>query len=664
MEWRSYIARYGTHWLPGERWARWCFLALWALAAVLRFWDLPHLAYTHDELSALVRIYPTLSETIGTGVVKLDTHPPGVQVFEWGWTKLFSREEADVKLPFILMGLTAMLLLYRFAMAWTGAGTALFLTALMAVLQYFVLYSQLARPYAAGLFTTALLADQLTRYLALGQRKALVGAGLAAVLSAYTHHFALMLATFMVISFLFLVRADQRKAYLVMCLGAALLYLPNVSIFLKQLDLGGLSEWLAPPTKAWIPDHLWWVAHGSTALAAILLVIVLVSTGLRWRLGGAYGPARWFLPVWGLLPLIIGLAYSVWRAPVIQHSVLMFSFPYLVLTFSAGLRHLPRWATLVMVGLLSVVGVRTLVTDRAHYDLLYHSKYEVFVRKGMEQVSARSPDSVAVLIDAPDHMIRFYLEQLHVAPDSLPYVQLQDAYSDDRLDSLLSTLSQSYLFLGWSNGAPSERVARAQHHFPHLIERHDLNEGQWVLLARNRPGQELQDKRIVATADPLTRTGNGWDIATDLAVHRLGPDSLAHWDLSGREYGVVLECLLDTLVAHPQDLVEVVCEVRSDRVASDIGFVAQLLSGDSTVFYRTGEVGNMLSGGRSASLVVVTRRSDAGSVHGPIRLKTYIYNRRKDPLHIRRVTVSVRHHNTVQFGLVEPFERPWRYPIE
>lgn len=664
MEWRSYIARYGPTWLPGERWARWCFLAVWALAAVLRFWDLPHLAYTHDELSALVRIYPTLSETIGTGVAKLDTHPPGVQVFEWAWTKLFTREEADVKLPFILMGLAAMLLLYRFAMAWTGAGTALFLTVLMAVLQYFVLYSQLARPYAFGLFTTALLADQLTRYVAFGQRSTLVGAGLAAVLSAYTHHFALMLATFMVLTFLFLVRAEHRKAFLVMCLLAITLYLPNLSIFMKQLELGGLAEWLAPPTASWIPDHLWWVAHGSATLAVVLLVILALSTGLRSRHGGAFGPARWFLPVWGLLPLIIGLAYSTWRAPVIQHSVLLFSFPYLVLAFSAGLRHLPRWATLVMVSIIGMVGVRTLVKDRAHYDLLYNSKYEVFVRKGLEHLNTRGKDSVAVLIDAPDHMIRFYTEHLRIAPDSLPYVQLQDAYSDDSLDAMLVAERHPVIFFGQSNGAPSERLARVQRHYPYIVERHDLNEGQWLLLARRRPHVVLPDRWVVAQADPEHRTGANWDIATDLPLRRVGPDSLLHWDLSGREYGVVLECLLDTLGLHPSDLIEIEARVCSDSPVSNAGFVAHVLSGDSTVFYRVGEVGSLLPGGRGASLLVATRLADASTADRPLRLKTYYHGRDRGALFIREIIVRVRHHNTVQFGMMQPFQRPWRYPIE
>ncbi|HNU56987.1 MAG TPA: hypothetical protein PKN30_10385, partial [Flavobacteriales bacterium] len=88
MDWRGHIARYGDRWFPGDGWVRWTFLILFMLAAVLRFWNLAELPFTHDELSALMRIHPTLGETVRKGVIELDTHPPGVQVFEWAWTRL------------------------------------------------------------------------------------------------------------------------------------------------------------------------------------------------------------------------------------------------------------------------------------------------------------------------------------------------------------------------------------------------------------------------------------------------------------------------------------------------------------------------------------------------------------------------------------------------
>lgn len=662
MHWRQYIARYGKASLPGEPWMRSTFLILLALAAVLRFWNLPELAYTHDELSALVRIYPSLGETISTGVAELDTHPPGVQVFEWVWTKVFGRNEADVKLPFIVMSLLAMLLLYRFALAWTGPAPALLLTALLGTLQYSVLYGQIARPYSAGLFTTALLADQLTRYLAFNNKKALVGAAFAMVLSAYTHHFALMLAALMAATGMMMVARDQRKAYLMACGIAAFLYLPNLPIFIIQLGLGGLSEWLAPPTGTWVLEHLWWVAHGSWALAGLLGLLAVLSVFGRLKDRNGADPANWFLPLWGLLPMAIGLGYSIWRAPVIQHSVLLFSFPYLALLVLGGLRRLPRFWTKGITGVLAFTAVMTLVNERRHFDLMYASKYEAFVKNGARAASELGQAEVAVLMDAPDHMVRFYTEHLAISQEQLPMVQLQ-GLGDDQLDSLLRNWQGQYVFLGQSNGAVPERTARVQTHFPYLIKRRDMNEGQWALFSKVPGYLTMDDRSVLAEASPSTRWPSGWDVHTDIPV--VERDSgVFSWDLTGREFGVAFEALFDTLVTHPQQQIEVVTDVWSPAPVRDAGLIAHLFVGDSTVFYRGGDVAGLLPGQRSASIVVATRLGDAGKVKGPVRLKTYIHVRDRGPLFVDRITIRVRRENPVQFGLVEPFAGLGRFPVK
>ena len=144
--WRDRLKASTTSEMPGTREERWIFWSLLLLATFLRMWDLPRIPFMHDEISALVRLYPTLGETIQKGVIELDTHPPGVQVFEWLWTRAFGSEEWVVKLPFVLLSLAAIFFLYRFACAWTNATVALIATSLFATLQYFVLYGQIARP--------------------------------------------------------------------------------------------------------------------------------------------------------------------------------------------------------------------------------------------------------------------------------------------------------------------------------------------------------------------------------------------------------------------------------------------------------------------------------------------------------------------------------------
>ncbi|MBK8339539.1 MAG: glycosyltransferase family 39 protein [Flavobacteriales bacterium] len=237
IPWRARLQEADRAVLPGPRWARMGFLVLLVWAAVLRFWGWPHpLCTTRSarwcgSIRAWGRPFPR-------GVVELDTHPPGVQVFEWLWTRVFGVSEGAVKLPFMLLSVAAIFFLYRFALLWTSSAAALALTALLATLQFEVLYGQIARPYAFGACTIALLADQWGRYIAWGKIRNLVWAGAAAVLSAYTHHFALLVAFLIMGSGLFLLQRGQWKAYLITCGIAVLAYLPNLPISL-------------PPARAW-----------------------------------------------------------------------------------------------------------------------------------------------------------------------------------------------------------------------------------------------------------------------------------------------------------------------------------------------------------------------------------------------------------------------------
>lgn len=661
MDWRAHIARFGTTRLPGERWMRWSFIALLALAAVLRFWNLPNLPYTHDELSAVIRIYPTLGETIQKGVIELDTHPPGVQVFEWLWTRVFTMEEADVKLPFILMDLLALFLLYRFALTWTGNGPALLLTTLMATLQYSVVYGQIARPYAAGLFTTALLADQLTRYLAFGERRMLIGVGIATVLSAYTHHFALMLAAIMVGTGLFLIQRKQLRAYLIMCGVVVLLYLPNVPIFLDQLGQGGLTDWLQAPDAGWFCRYGWFIANTSALLAGLLIVCCVISVVLLVKNHEKRSPAFWFLLVWGTLPLVIGYAYSVWRAPVLQYSVVLFSFPYLVLFLAQGFAHAQRRAVLVGCAVIAAVSVHSLVNDRRHYDLFYRSKYEAMLREGGDAVNELGKDRTLLLFDAPDNVLRFYLDQWKIDPNDLGYVQLHDRFSAGVLDSVLMASAGRVVVFGQSNGSQPEELALIQQRFPYLEWRQDLVDGQ-VFRFRDEPiPVQWFDRDTIASLSAREQMGS-WSITPDLPFHTDSVPERSYWDYAGREFGLGIDLPLDSSVFDPQDQVEVIATVVGWDPSSEASIVADVRSGDSTVFYRGGKI-EAAHRPLGATAIVVSI-SPADIPGDSLTLRTYVFNPSKAALRVSRIDVLRRQANPVRYGTLDPVRWRGRFPAK
>ena len=84
--------------------------------------------------------------------VKVDGHPAGVQVFLWYWINWFGTDPGIVKLPFVLLGICSVYLMYYLGKSLFNESCGLISSALMAGLQYPVIYSLSARPYAFGLF--------------------------------------------------------------------------------------------------------------------------------------------------------------------------------------------------------------------------------------------------------------------------------------------------------------------------------------------------------------------------------------------------------------------------------------------------------------------------------------------------------------------------------
>lgn len=654
--WRDQLKEASVHLLPGTAAQRTVLLGLFLLASVLRLWNLPAIPYTHDEISALLRVFPSVGETVRQGVIATDTHPPGVQVFEWAWTRLFGMDEAVVKLPFILMSLLAVVLLYRFAYAWCGGTVALIIAALLATLQYTVLYGQLARPYAAGLFTTALLADQLTRYLGSGSRRTLVGIALGAVLSAYVHHFALLLAMMMCATGMFLVATEQRRPYLIACGAVVLAYLPNVPIFMHQLGHKGLEGWLAPPTVQWLPDYLWWLAHCSWLFAGVWAALLIGSAALRIRHRATTGPVWAITLVWGLLPLVIGYAYSLWRAPVLQYSVVLFSFPYLLLGALAGLRHLHANRTIPLVLALAAVSVVTLVSIRKHYQVFYRSPYEAAIKGIM--ATGNATDRIA-LVDAPPEKVAFYFRHWNVDTTDLHFQNVRNMPLA-RVAALLQDPGTASVFLGLTAGSAPELAALVQASFPFLEERHDMEEGQTFLFIGMPVRNRVEDRPWARTITPEAIGHADWQVDAALPTYRDTNLTMAppRWEFTGREFGILLDLPLYQVAKGDNDVIEARMDAAIDA-GKGLKLVTELRSGEVTTFYRSQAFAESHAQGALVSAIPLSDIQGHGQGQ---RLRVYVWNEGGNPARVSAMDVRVREGNPWLYGLFQPLKAPLKHP--
>ncbi|PLW95450.1 MAG: hypothetical protein C0593_14100 [Marinilabiliales bacterium] len=308
-------------------------LVILTVAFLLRFYKYHDFSLSNDELSALFRVqYDTFRQLVDQGFY-VDGHPGGIQVLLFYWVKIFGDSPGSVRLPFVLMGVGAVYFIYRTGKSWFGVTAGLLAAALLATLEFPVLYSRIARPYGSGLFFILLLTWIWSELISSKNKsqawRLAIIYGFANALCMYNHYFSFLMAFIIGVSGLFLIKRNNAVQYVAGALLAVILFSPHIYITANHLSIGGVGEWLGVPQGSWIFNHLFYIFNNSwTFIVVTLLSLFLLWKGTHAKSAGHY---RILSLIWFLLPLITGYIYSRYVNPVLQHSVLIFSMPFLLL---------------------------------------------------------------------------------------------------------------------------------------------------------------------------------------------------------------------------------------------------------------------------------------------------------------------------------------------
>ena len=309
-------------------------LIILALAAFLRFYNYVGWSLSNDELSALARLqFDSFGEMITQGVMLGDFHPAGVQVFLWFWIKAFGNSVAAVRLPFIIFGIISVYFVFLIGKRWFSPSVGLFAASAMTFLQFSILYSQLARPYSPGLLFSLATVWFWTKIVFNEKRKFSEYAGFVvfAAFTAYSHHYSFLFAVIVGLSGFVFYRKIEWKNYLISALAVGVLYLPHLKIFLYQFGIGGVGGndgWLGKPEPDWILGFLKYAFNDSWILLILMLAVFFWTIFLRKSKFTAF---HWLAISWFMTMFLVGYFYSIWRNPILQYSILLFSFPFLIL---------------------------------------------------------------------------------------------------------------------------------------------------------------------------------------------------------------------------------------------------------------------------------------------------------------------------------------------
>lgn len=595
----------------------WILLSIVLVGALIRlflFWDIP---FTHDELSAINRVhFETFEELITKGVL-IEGHPAGVQVFLYYFTSLFGTEEWVVKLPFILLGIATIPLTYAVGRVVSHPTAAALSASVVAVTEYFVFHSQVARMYIPGVFFILLAVYFWSRILYKKEYswKYFTGWVLASVATMYVHHLALFAVVLVGISGLILAEHKRKMFHVLGGLAMIAGYAPHIPILFKQMELGGIGEWLEKPTPSFLADFTQYLFHYSWVFIGLILLILVV---LRFVGESKEHKFFWLGLVWFLVTFITAYIYSVEVNPLLRFSTLLFTTPFaLISLFSILPEKSDSWNGFAVFGIL-LVGVLTLYGNRQYFRVMYTSAYEQLVLDGASMREKYGKD-VAIFYDIHPDIFDYYVEKHGV--DTTGWMNVSES-SVRYYEQALDVDNVALLFL-YNHVVSDEDWI--YHRFPNAMEHKSYYQGDFYLFSKDSNSTVpfyLEEPAQEATV--INRSFDEREYVGQLSLS-------ANWE--NHIYGVVTYT------------------VEVDSVLGEYSLCSYYQLGDEKWGWKAVDVGWNHLNASDAIADCFGRRVLPNEAKPGAELHFYLWNRRKASLYVKDARIRVREGNAILYGL-------------
>jgi hypothetical protein len=629
-------------------------LLILGVSALLRFYRFPEIPFMHDEFSAVFRTeFDSFGELIKKGVMP-DGHPAGIQVFLFYWIKLFGRTEWVVKLPFAVMGVLSLLLAYLVAKKWYNETVGLITASFLAGTQYMIMYSQIARPYISGLFFSLLMVYFWSKLMNPSIKKFWINGVLyvlASALCAYNHHFSLLFAALIGISGLFFIPRKFLLNYLLCGLLIFVLYIPHLGIFLNQLNTGGVGGWLGKPGITFFPDYLYYTFNYS-AIAVFLAVALILFGLIRSKKGNFTIKAFVLFAVWFLTPLFIGYWYSVNINPVLQYSVLIFSyFPLLFLLFG----HIPVQSikvNLLITGIILAVNIYGLTVERQHYRIFYNSAFERIIT---DYIHAKNNYSnVLPVIDSHKKITSYYIEEYNTDSSFTWFDSFRN--EADFINYLREeSKTNDFLYFGALSSNKPNSISVIRQYFPVMLKQNNYFGGSTYLFSKT--GEEA--RTIITTYDFDSPVPDGWrSVKEENRIDSVGFNSSFSYKMDSlTEWSPTFSIPLKQIVTHENNYIDVTVSAKpADQLPGALLVITLDLEGE-VVNFSGADFGSFTNPSTSSNeWITVNHSLKLADVHlnfDNVILNVFVWNNGRKQFLLDNFSVEVRDGNPVVYGLYE-----------
>ena len=292
--------------------------------------------------------------------------------------------------------------------------------------------------------------------------------GLFALLSALNQHINALFALTICVSGLFYLSKINFKIYVVTCICVVILYMPHLSITLSQFKVGGIGldqdGWLPKPTILSVINFLK-VLLGTGRSYIVFLCLIVTSLIINKK--KFFNKKQIYLFIIFLINFCIIYFYSIYRAPVFQNSVVLFSAVSLVILICSFISVKNKIVFMLFLIVLSTTLLYKTYYKKNYYTQCVSNIFEYQFKRTFELKNKYGNRAIyPIYFDCDTFMKKIYFKKYlttfdcKISSDSV-------TFSLNKYAHFLSNLKCDYLALGSSY--PIFQAVTRQY-FPYLVE--------------------------------------------------------------------------------------------------------------------------------------------------------------------------------------------------
>lgn len=637
------------------------FLLCLIVGLVLRVGNPMDLSFINDELSTWSKInYDSVAAVI-ENIKQDDSHPVGMYVFLYYWTWIFGTSEWAIKLPFFLMSMASLGLVYRLGSLWFSRTVGLLAVAYFSTLQFPIWWSHIARQYQSGLFCTLLMAYCWTQLLIekRTEKRYWLGFVLMGAASMYNHYFSLIFAAVLGLLGFVWMRKEILLKYIVAGLSMLLLFLPHLSITSYQLQHADGHLWYNVPTPSFFSKHIQYIFHYSNACLGLAILLLLVSLFFYGKQSfQQHKKTRWGSLFLFATPILFGYFYSVYKSPILRESHLLFSLPYLLFFWCSFFPdNLSSKIKTSLVLLILLINTITLIVTRKHYETVHTHPYEHFVKETKAFLNTHERKNVSIVLGENPAYLQYYKD---VYKTDFKHIEsFKPAISFLKFREILENSVTLYLIVG---SIPEAQLQMARHYYPYLYKKsYGINYEYYILSKVKQKESIAWEFDYKATMGFEKRIEKGFTLNVSNIKKEINNENYYYEEYG--EWGPLFEMDLKEMTPRKNEFLDAAIDVRvedSTLVQAKGTFIIELRNEqDSLLLWkgvRAEEQTTLKAGWQRLYLSLRFMHEPIYDNVKKLKIKAFYWNKEKQATHLDRFSISTRKGNPLLYKDTNPVE--------